>query len=413
MPYLPLTSLALPVLLALGWQSLATRGVLAARLLIIAFGLAALHQGAGVLGIADLQHYMRQGAGPQLFVSINIGLIVGGGLIPRPLLDWRQWLPGLPLTIGLALVLSGGPNWLGLILGGVLGAVPVALAIALPQPRSLQFEDSSSITPSIISLAVVVSVMSRSPLLLIFMLSVVAIIEAWLRNRAVTGRLTLPVLPIVAALLIMLAGVLSLSSAGGLLISVKEFLAVTPVSPSNERRLGFVLSAAVLTMSAPWPFHRTSNGAITLPAAIALGWVAANWLAPAGVLSWLPLFTGLLLASLLAAGGAGATTAMATSLAVLGALHGGTFGLAGAVVLTVWTVLSRRASSTSDQYTGGAILNDHGWVAALLIGGAAMVMIQVLANEIVLGTLLAAGLAFILAWRTPRGLPPRVQISIP
>lgn len=400
--------LAFPLVAIAAIAPPARRGFAAARLVALGFGVAALHQGVGTINLADLRQYAAAGSGPALFVSLTVGLIAGG-ILPRPIRDGASWMAGLPLLAGLCYVVLGAPHVGGLLLGTVLGTVPAALAVALsgPLPQRANTDRPLPMVTWVLPVAAVVAILTNSPMILVALLVIASEWAAWLRLPRERSR-PWPVLPLGVSTLLIGATWLAVTVAGDPLIGMLRFAEIAPVSGAAERLVGLLLSGALVLLVAPWPLHRLVRVEAALPVTMALGYAAVTTMVPEGMSAWSPLVTGGLVLSLLSAGMLGMAMPMVATLACLGTLHSSVLSLAGAAVLLLWVMYSGSSATSRSPAGSGAILEGRRWEAVGLSVGATLVMVGVLRDEVVLGTLLAAGVAFIMAWRPPWLIAPTV-----
>src|SRR5262245_44166693 len=100
---IPLWWLVLPLLASVALVPAVSRGAASARLIIPAFAVATLWKGADTFAPALLRAWASQGPAEGQFVSISIGLAIGG-IGPWPPRQWSRWIAGVPLAVGLLVV---------------------------------------------------------------------------------------------------------------------------------------------------------------------------------------------------------------------------------------------------------------------------------------------------------------------
>ncbi len=193
---------------------------------------------------------------------------------------------------------------------------------------------------------------------------------------------------------------LALTVAGDPFVALRGYAATAPLSPAGERLLATFLVLGLLGAFAPWPLHRLGDARPTLPLAIALTHAAATMVVPDAMRGWWPLLTMLLVPSALIAVARRQWEGAAGALAALAAIRPGPVALAAALGVVLWpTVLAVRPHDRGNSHPGERVtflgLRLGVSVAAM---GAALVVMTVLDDEVVLGTLLAVGLALAAAW---------------
>src|SRR5690606_24025283 len=124
--------LCLPLLAAVIVLPPPLRGAATARLVVVTFGLATLAAAIGTLDPTALRTWAMADSSNALFVSVSVGVVVGG-VAPWPPAGWRQWVAGVPLAVLLLANHAAALRWPPLILGAVLGALPLLLARGFPR----------------------------------------------------------------------------------------------------------------------------------------------------------------------------------------------------------------------------------------------------------------------------------------
>lgn len=171
-----------------------------------------------------------------------------------------------------------------------------------------------------------------------------------------------------------------------------------PLSAAAERLVGNLWVALVIVLGGSWPLGRRGLALRAAPAAVALAFAGATMLSPDGIAAWRPLATLLLVPAALAAGVRRDLAGLTGALASLAALDGSPLGSAAALLLLAWPMAGRAGLGNPD---GGERVTLHaariGGIALAL--GFALAMLVILPDEVLLGTVLAAGLGLLLpAW---------------
>jgi hypothetical protein len=396
----PLPYLLLPLLVCVAllprW-----RGAAAARLVIAAFGLATLHVGTGSLLPSELRTWAAQGSSQEVFVSLSTGMVLGGlGLWSRR--GWLWHLAAIPVLSGLLLVFWPVFQVLPLLLGAVLGAIPLLVGGLVPRmmgtPQATY--DRHSLAYGVVALLAVVFVATGS-LALLAVAPLLPLIEGEQRTPGIRRRGM--VLPLLAALIFiaLIAYAISLGAAPAAVLTSIGFS--MPLPGAVERVVGASILAAGLLMVAPWPLHRFGPGVTLVPAAAIMTYHIAGTVAPVGVAEWLPLAAMVLVPSAIAAAWRGHWANALASVAVLTVPRPGWQGLG----LLLLMFVSLAAVFPGNPRPPNRISFPSGALAATLLALAlAFATPAVLRHEVVLGSLLAAGLATAAARPTWQPTPP-------
>jgi hypothetical protein len=201
-------------------------------------------------------------------------------------------------------------------------------------------------------------------------------------------------MPAVALALAAITGWLAMTIAGDPFVALGGFAMLAPLSPSAERLLGLLGVAVVVAMAAPWPLHRCAPGAVLLPAAVMLAHRFATNLAPGAMPTWRPLATLILVPSLVAAAHRGHWANALGSAAVLVALQPGVSTLVAAGVALLAALVVVRGSGAADPTVSRRVTFPESRGEAVLLAAAmALAAAAVLRDEVVLATLLVAGVA--------------------
>lgn len=373
------------------------RGQAAARVIIATFALATLQLATGSLEPGELRRWAAQGASQQLFISLSIGIAVGGlGLwAPR---GWWWYLSATPLGAGLLWVawhaLRIGP----LLLGVVLGALPLLLAGLAPwfiRATRLPASAPRHWPEIVITIAAIVAVATRS----LTLIAVAPLLHLLRPERRTTGRCSALA---VGATLILGALTLYASSLTATPMSVLTSMGFPlPVSGTAERVIGAAVLAAAILMVAPWPLHRFGAGTTLVPAAMLMVCEVAGSIAPLGVAGWLSLAAIILVPSAIAAAWRGHWAIALGSAAIVAVPRPGWPAFALVALISA----SLGALAAGNLHPFDRISFPTGVLAAVLLTAAmALTAAAVLTHEVVLGVLLTAGLAAAAA-RPVRHLP--------
>jgi len=390
-----LAVLAMPLLVNPLLAPLHHRGQAMARIVVSGLALGALWVAAGITSVAEIHAYAATDPSNALFISITLGLLVGA-LGPWPLPFHRaSWLTAAPLMlvpVGLNLgVLRGGP----LLLGAVLGALPLFAGLAIPGARRNRDPDLTEAAPAWV-LGVTLLVALAEPLVLVVLLPIPWLLpwpRSWARLPA-----SRRVLPLIGLLLFVVLLWLALTIAGTPWARFGTFAAAQPLSIGAERLLAVLGIGAVMALLAPWPLGRLGPLLTPLPALVVTGYRLATTLAPQGVTAWLPGTALVLVPSALIAALLGQWRTALGTIALLGGLTGSSIGLAGGLLLAVLAVWpSLRPGAPEHRVT----FFDAPWRAMMVALAIACVVVALLEVEVVMATGLAAGSAVILG-RVPR-----------
>ena len=387
--------LLLPPLAAVALVPAHARGPAVARVLVLAYAVGTFLVGVGDTSLAALTAFARDSPEGALFISLSAGLLLGGAL-PWPPRAWKQWLPAIPLAI--AGVIAAWPAfrvgpWL---LGGVLGAVPALLGSALPaaaQPAVVASPGRTRVAGWVVMLVTVVLAaldpMAAALLPPVIVVAVGAARPSWLPR----GRLQL-VLPVVATVAGVALGWLALTVAGDALAELSSFFVTAPVSTAAERWLALFAVITVGAMLAPWPFWRFGPGLVLAPAAAVLAYRLALSVAPAAIGDWQPLLGLVLVPSALIAAFLGRWPASLATVAVLAALRPGPLAVVAATAAMLAALALAAAVPGRNLLDPGRVtFAGTWWHAVLATVGAVIGIVSVLQHEVVLATLLTAGLA--------------------
>lgn len=408
LPDLSLAWLAVPLVLAPWLAPLDRLGAAAARLVLAGLGLGALHVGVGSLELADLASYAaREGNGA--FVSATLGLLLGGALVPwdapRSGLAWVVSVPAL-LGGGSVVALAGlGPPAL---LGMLLGAAPTLLIRLLrpwrpcPGPVEWRLPIPSGLggVARVVALGVLLVAVLAGPVLVVTMgLAMLLGLDAW-RGRGAGGARRWPVASAAGMIGLLAFSWLAVTVAGRPLVVMHDYILTAPVSPAAERMLAAFLMLALLGCFAPWPLHRLGDARATLPIAVAFAHGAAMMMVPDALRGWLPLWTMVLVPAAVLAVARRRWDGAAGALAGLAAVRPGTAALLGALGVILWPVaLALRPVGRGNPHPGERVTFPGvrvGVTAAAV--GAGLTVAVILADEVLLGTLLAVGLAVAAPW---------------
>lgn len=383
-------------LLAVALVPAPVRGPAVARVLVLAFAVGTFLIGVGDTSLPALTAFARDSPEGALFVSLSAGLLLGGAL-PWPPREWRHWLPAMPLV--LAGVVAAWPAfrvgpWL---LGGVLGAVPALLGSALPaaaQPATVVAAPERTPIAGWIAVLVTVALAALDPMAAALLPPVIVVAAgaarpSWLPR----GRVQL-VLPVVATVAGVALGWLALTVAGDALAALSSFFVTAPVSTAAERWLALFAVITVAAMLAPWPLSRFGPGLVLAPAAAVLAFRLALSVAPSALGDWQPLLGLVLVPSAVMAALRGRWPTSLATVAVLAALRPGPLAVvAAAAAMLAALALVAVAPGRNLLDPGRVTFAGTWWHAVLATVGAVIGVMSVLQHEVVLATLLTAGLA--------------------
>jgi hypothetical protein len=416
LPALSLAWLVLPLVLAPWLGPLDRLGVSAARLVLAGLGLGALHVGVGTLELADLASYAaREGNGA--FVSLTIGLLIGGALVPWDApRSGLAWLASVPALLGGGSVVALGGLVPPVVLGMLLGAAPSLLGQVLrrgrrqratvdwhmPRPAALGGMERA-VALVVLSLAVL-----RGPVLLVTLgLGALLGLVGW-RGRQPAGIGRWPVAAMVGMVGLLAFTWLAVTIAGNPLVPIRHYILAAPVSPAGEALLASFLVLALLGCFAPWPLHRLGDARATLPIAVAFAHGAAAMMVPDALRGWMPIWTMVLVPAAVVAVARRRWDGAAGALAGLAAVRPGTMALLGALGVILWPVaLALRPVGRGNPHPGERVTFPGvrvGVTAAAV--GAALTVAVILTDEVLLGTLLAVGLAVAAPWADHRLIHP-------
>ncbi len=378
------------------------RGQAMARIVVSGLALGALWVASGITSAAEIHAYAATDPSNALFVSITLGLLVGV-LGPWPLPIHRtSWSSGVPLMLVPLALNLGVVRWGPLLLGGVLGALPLFAGLAIPGARRDRDPDLARSLPAWL-LAVTLLIALAEPLVLVMLLPVPWLLpwrRAWARVPAARR-----VLPLVGLLLFGGLSWLAVTIAGTPWARFGSFAVTQPLSIGAERLLAVCGIGALISLLAPWPLGRLGPLLTPLPALVVTGYRLATTLAPQGVTAWLPGTALLLVPSALIAAILGQWRTALGTIALIGALTGSVTGLVGGSLLAliaVWPSLRPGVPANRVTFFGVP------WRATLVATAVALVVVALLEVEVVMATCLAAGCAMVLA-----RVPPLTALPAP
>lgn len=418
LPEMSLFWCAIPLLL-LPWLSAPERlGMAVSRIVVAGFALGALQVGTGSLGSADLDSWAAR-EGNAGFVALTLGVLISGALVPTTArARFGGWLPGLPLMLASAPVLIGiglhGAGALGI--GLVLGALPSVAALIRHRCGSCHATSTVERPASSrgVGLAVGCTIVAiwavaawGGPILVVtFGLAALLLLSGW-RVRASRARSPWPVASVIGAGGLAGFAWLAVTIAGQPFVVLRGYGLHAPLSPAAEQWLGTLLAVTMLGTFAPWPWHRWGDARATFPIAIAFTHAVATMVAPEGVRGWLPLLTIVLVPSAILGLLGRRWDGAAGALAALAALRSGPWATTAAHAVVLWPTLCAIWPSAPVGVLSGEWITFRGarlGVTSAAVG-AALTVAVVLRDEVVLGTILAAGLAL----TAPLVDRPRVQ----
>ncbi len=397
----PLWLLALPTLAALLLEPPDRLGAAATRVIMVAFALGALELGAGGADPGAVARYAATGPDQALFVSLTLGMMVGA-VAPLPLRRWRVWIGGMPLLLAVMLPTLSALRLLPLLLGLVLGAVPLLLGGALPRlaeaPTRL---GTRAISWPLLAMAAGLALVPPLSVALLAPLATV-VIGARAVARGDVPRHAL-LLPAIAALAAIALAVVAIRSSGDLLVRPAAIPLAVDLLAGTAPLAGALAMLMVLGLLAPWPCTGWGLGVSLLPAAIILAHRMVWTLVPVGMAGWAPLAALMLVPSAVIAAWRGRWPVALGTLAFLAVAGAGPVAQTG-VALAVFTAVAvawerQRAVAAPDD---GVTFPLQRWIAACLALAVAGVMVAILRDEVVLGTVIAAGAAAAASRSTPR-----------
>lgn len=396
--------LVLPLLAAVVLVTDRERGRATARLIVPVFALATLDAASGTLDLSSLADWALATPSNGLFLSISLGLAIGG-IGPWPPAAWRRWVAGLPLVLVLLANGVEAIHWPALLLGAVLGALPLLASGALP-PRPLQPETRAGEAISQRGWAVVCTTVVLAllePLLLTLVVPLVPLV--WSRAPAHTLGLAprQRVLPVLAVVLAVCIGWFAITIGGTPWLTLGGFAETAPLSPAAERLLGLAAVLLVLALLAPWPLHRLGVGIALAPAAVILAHRFATSLAPGGIVEWRTLAAMVLVPAAVGAAVRRYWSAALLSVAALMAMRFGWWPVAAALAAGIAALLPAGTRTVLNPLLGHRVSFPTARGIALLAAvGLAAAAPMLLADEVVLATLLGFGLATAAARSTVR-----------
>jgi hypothetical protein len=405
LPGFSLAWLVLPLVFAPWLAPLDRLGAAAARLVLAGLALGALRVGVGTLELADLASYaVREGNGT--FVSLTLGLLMGGALVPWDAPQSRlAWLASLPAIVGggavLALAGLAPPAGLGIVLGATPNLLTHLWRRWRPRRPLIMWQMPLPATlggvERVGALVVLVLAVLGGPVLFVTMgLGLLLGLGGW-RRRSAGGAHRWPLASLLAVGGLTAFTWLAVTIAGSPLIPMRDYILIAPVSPAGEALLATFLVVALLGCFAPWPLHQLGDARATLPIAVAFAHGAAVMMVPDALRAWMPLWTMVLIPAALVAVVRRRWDAAAGALAGLAAVRPGTAALLGALGVILWPVaLALRPLGRGNPHPGERVTFRSvrvGVTAAAV--GAALTVSVVLTDEVFLGTLLGVGLAVV------------------
>lgn len=393
-----LTWLALPLLLGPLLASRSRRGEAIARVVLAGFTVGALVVGAETAVPGELARYAAATPGNALFVSLTLGLLIGAlGPWPWPPDRWPQ-VVALPVLAGAVAAMWGnGPHWSGLLLGAVLGALPLVAGRTLPGGGVVREPDLSEAAPGW-WLAITAAIALAEPLVLILLLPMPWLLPGRRRGwpTPVLRRLCMPLLALAFGVALVW---LAVTVAGTPWIRLGDYISAAPLSAGAERLAAVLALGMVVALAAPWPLTPIAPLLLPVPAVVLLAHRFATDLAPQGVAAWLPAVAMFLVPSAVMEAFRGRWAGALGSIAVLGGLLGNAWGLVAGLVLALVSVTPSLRRTAPVRGVDRVTFLTSPWLAAPVAGALAVVVAALLRSEVVLATLLTAGLATALARR--------------
>lgn len=395
---------AIPLVL-LPWLSAPERlGMAASRIVVTGFVLGALQVGTGSLGVAELGSWAAR-EGNAGFMALTLGVLISGAATPTTALARpRDWLPGLPLLLAAALVLTNVGLHRAWAVGLGLGALPTVVAMIRQRvgPSRVVPADEPFATPRRVGGLVGLTIVALwavaawgGPIVVVTVgLAAVLLLSGW-RTRGSGGRTSWPVAAVIGAAALVTFAWLAVTIAGQPFVALRGYRIHAPLSPAAEQWLGSLLVVTILGTFAPWPWQRWGDARATLPVAIAFSHAAATMVAPEGVRGWLPLLTILLVPSAVLGVLRRRWDGAAGALAALASFRPGPLAPIAALAVVLWPTLRVLGPAERVSLLAGEWITFPGvrlGVTSAAVG-AALTVAVVLQDEVVLGTILAAGLA--------------------
>jgi hypothetical protein len=223
----------------------------------------------------------------------------------------------------------------------------------------------------------------------------------WRARRPTAGRRLDVVLPIAAAIVLAALVAFAMSESATPFSVLTSFGFPVPLRGAVERVVGLCILTAAICMVAPWPLHRFGPGVTLVPAATLMVYHLAGSVAPLGIVVWLPAAAMLLVPSAILAAWRGYWANAVGSIALLMVPRPGWVGLGSLLVMIVSLIV---IAPGNPQHPNRISFPDGAREATVLSLALALGTGAVLAHEVVLGSLLAAGVALAAA-RPIRRLP--------
>ncbi len=366
--------LVLPVILADGEG----RGTAVARLLIAAFGLAAVFRGAGTLAPAAVRAHALTSSEAALFTAVTVGIVIGGLALWQVTSRWSL-LASLPLLTGMLWAGAGTGRPGALLLGAVLGAAPILAGRMVPHRRNISAGGGADARPAAMVLLGMATLLlaAGGPVGLFLVATIAAGVLAgdrdsqagWLRRLLIAGLALLPVW-------------LTLTIPDTPWIGLDSYLAEAPVPDAAARLLGAAGSLLIVALLLPLPGCRVHPGVAAASASLLAMALTARITAP-GMLVWQPVLTAVLVLTAVVASWRGSRSTVVGVLAVLAALRPGMLSaLTSAALAMTLLVPTGRVSLRVAPVLVGAVAVASAFTVALVLG-----------DEILLACVLVAGLA--------------------
>jgi hypothetical protein len=212
------------------------------------------------------------------------------------------------------------------------------------------------------------------------------------RWRSAAGRHLDMVLPITAALVLVALVAFAISEGATPIALLTSLGFPLPLRGAVERVVGMGILVAAICMVAPWPLHRFGPGVTLVPAATVMVYQVAGSLAPLGIAAWLPAAAMILVPSAILAAWRGYWATAVGSIALLMVPRPGWVGLSSLLFMVVALVMIS-PENPHPHHPNRISFPDRARAAAMLSLALALGIGAVLAHEVVLGSLLAAGVA--------------------
>jgi hypothetical protein len=389
---LVLISAALLPITVGAWRRVATTHGAA---VLLGAALASLLAGTGGLELDAWRGYAAAVSGGQDFVAAGCGALLAAAWLAAGPGPWRA--AAVPLTLLVGTQMQASLLSLGTLAGAAVVVALLAFGAGLGRAGAavpVTALPSWSASDRLGLALAVLFVLLGPPIIAVLLLTAAA---AWRTHVTVRTR-GWWVMPTLLTALLAVLGWLLMTVAETPWVTLRAARLELPLSAAAERVVGNLWVMAVALLAGAWPGGRRGLSLRTAPLAVAFGAAGAAMVTPDGIAAWLPLATLLLVPAALIAAARRDRAGLVGAVGAVLSLHGTPLAIGAALLLLAWPVALHGGAGNPDR-------PDRVTLHAVRVGGLTMALglalapMAVLPDEVLMGTLLAAGLGLLLpAW---------------